>query len=92
MPDGEVTPPDLFKYAGLHAPNLRLARFDGGWDTTQAQFAAVAGLPGGLREVLDVSEALAEDAGVPLDVLTAFVDGDTRGDVLCDGDCGRPPE
>jgi hypothetical protein len=119
LPDGEVTVPDMFKYAGLHAPDLRLARFDHGWDETQAEAAAIAGLPGGVREVLDVNEALSEDAGVRLDVyiaagtehtildqsemyslitdgvafidwLTAFVDGEAPGDVICDGDCGQP--
>lgn len=121
LPDGEVTPPDLFKYAGLHAPDLRLARFDFAWDDEQVAFAAVAGLPGGMREVLDANEALSEDAGVRLDVyvaagtehtilarkemyslvtddvlfidwLTAFVDGEALGDVICDGACGRPAE
>jgi hypothetical protein len=121
LPDGEVTPPDLFKYAGLHAPSLRLARFDHGWDDLQAESAAVAGLSGGVREVLDVNESLSEDAGVDLDVyvaagtehsildrnemyslvtdgvpfidwLTSFVDGEAPGDVICDGDCGRPAE
>jgi len=119
LPDGEVTIPDWFKYPGLHAPNLRLARFDHAWDEVQYFYAALAGLDGGMREVLDVNEALSEDAGVPLDVyiaagtdhtilgadelysletdgvlfidwLTTFVDGEVPGDVVCEGDCGKP--
>jgi hypothetical protein len=63
--------PDMFAYAGLHAPGVRMARYDNSWDETQAFFARFAGLDGGLPTVLDANEAISEDVGVDLDVYLA---------------------
>jgi hypothetical protein len=63
--------PDLFRFAGQHAPDLRLARYDNAWDEVQVSFSAMAGLDGGLLEVLEVNEANTEAAGVDLPVYVA---------------------
>lgn len=69
--------PDLFRFAGLHDPDIRMARFDNAFDNVQESFSALAGLDGGLLEVLEVNEALAEDAGVDLSVYVAPGDDHT---------------
>ena len=74
---GEFGIPDLFRIAGTHNPSIRMARYDNAWDDVQELFSALAGLDGGLREVLDVNEALSEDAGVPIDVYIAPGDDHT---------------
>lgn len=63
--------PDLFRFAGAHDPDLRMARFDNAFDNVQVSFSAMAGLDGGLLEVLDFNEALVEDDGVDLQVYVA---------------------
>jgi hypothetical protein len=67
----EVGISDLFTYAGLHDPSIRMARVDSAFDDVQAIFSSLAGLEGGTVELLDANEARTEAAGVPLDVYVA---------------------
>ncbi|MEM7140803.1 MAG: pectin acetylesterase-family hydrolase [Actinomycetota bacterium] len=69
--------PDLFRFAGVHDPDIRMARFDNAFDEVQESFSALAGLDGGLLEVLDVNEALVEADGVDLDIYVAPGEGHT---------------
>jgi hypothetical protein len=71
VPIEQIGVPDLFTYAGLHDPTIRMARYDNAFDAVQEIFASLANLVGGLPTVLDANEAATESAGVPLDVFVA---------------------
>jgi hypothetical protein len=77
VPPEEYGIPDLYRFAGNHAPEIRMARFDNAFDGVQVSFSAMAGLEGGLLEVLDFNETLTEDNGVDLDVYVAPGDDHT---------------
>ncbi len=70
--------PDLFLYAGTHAPEVRMARYDNAFDEVQREFSAMAGVgEAGLPAVLEQNEALVEDGGVDLSVYIAPGDDHT---------------
>jgi hypothetical protein len=87
MPDWEVNeglttrdwgPPRFWIQAGLHNPEVVLARFDYAYDQEAAQSAESLGLdPSELLAVIDANEAAIEDAGVVLHSYTA--PGDEHG-------------
>lgn len=57
--------PDLYRYAGLHAPDITFARFDYADDEAQAFYASLVGIPSDeLLELMDRNEAGIEAAGV----------------------------
>lgn len=59
--------PGMYVYAGTHAPNVRFGRFDYAFDETQSSFSALAGVPADqLVTLIDGTEQMAEDAGVPV--------------------------
>lgn len=59
--------PALFVQAGLHAPEVRMARFDNAYDDVQAEFSRLSKIGGGdQREVTLGNEAGIEAAGVPI--------------------------
>ncbi len=76
VPDWEVneglTPedwsiPGLFVQAGLHDPEIRMARYDNAWDEVQQQFTSLSGLSSDdLPDLLTGNEAQIEAAGVPV--------------------------
>lgn len=70
--------PGLYRQTGLHAPNVRLARFDYAFDGVQAFFGGLAGIAADeLVTLIDDTEALAESSGVELSVYVAPGDGHT---------------
>jgi hypothetical protein len=81
MPDWEVNrgltpsdwgPPRFWIQAGLHDPDIVLARFDYAYDREAAVGAASLGLdPSELMSVIDANEAAIEKAGVVLHSYTA---------------------
>jgi Pectinacetylesterase len=85
MPDWEVNqglterdwgPLRFWIQAGLHDPDIVMARFDWAYDPNAAESAESIGVdPSKLREVLDANEAAIEDAGVVLHSYTAPGDG-----------------
>jgi hypothetical protein len=87
MPDWEVNegltardwgPTQFWIQAGLHDPDIVLARFDYAYDQEAAQSAESLGLdPSELLAVIDANEAAIEDAGVVLHSYTA--PGDDHG-------------
>jgi Pectinacetylesterase len=87
LPDWEVNqgltardlgPPRLWIQAGLHDPDIVLARFDFAYDAEAAEGAELFGLdPSDLLAVIDANEAAIEDAGVVLHSYTAPGDGHT---------------
>ena len=59
--------PDLMVQAGLHDPDLRMARYDTAYDEVQADFSELAGFGGDdLKVVITDNEAYIEDGGVPV--------------------------
>jgi hypothetical protein len=59
--------PGFFVQTGLHAPEVRMARYDNAYDETQQQFSQLSGIGSGdVLTVLDSTEADIEAAGVPL--------------------------
>ena len=57
--------PELFVRAGQHAPQVRFARYDNAFDSTQEFFATLAGFDASnMDELMDQNEALIEAAGV----------------------------
>lgn len=59
--------PGLFVQAGLHDPQIRMARYDNAWDEVQQQFTSLAGLSvDDLPDLLTGNEAQIEAAGVPV--------------------------
>lgn len=59
--------PELYVYAGRHAPNVRFARFDHAYDSVQATFGALAGVAADeLVALIDETEAQIEAAGPQL--------------------------
>ena len=87
MPDWEVNegltardwgPPRFWIQAGLHDPDIVLARFDYAYDQEAAQSAESLGLdPSELLAAIDANETAIEDAGVVLHSFTA--PGDDHG-------------
>jgi Pectinacetylesterase len=85
MPDWEVNegltardwgPLRFWIQAGLHAPDIVMARFDWAYDPNAAESAESIGVdPSKLLELLDANEATIEDAGVVLHSYTAPGDG-----------------
>jgi hypothetical protein len=81
MPDWEVNegltardwgPPRFWVQAGLHDPEIVLARFDYAYDQAAAEGAELLGLdPSNLLAVIDANEAAIEKAGVVLHSYTA---------------------
>ena len=81
MPDWKVNrgltardwgPPRFWIQAGLHDPDIVLARFDYAYDSEAAKGAASIGLdPSQLLSVIDANEATIEKAGVVLHSYTA---------------------
>ncbi|MEM9203767.1 MAG: pectin acetylesterase-family hydrolase [Actinomycetota bacterium] len=64
--------PDLYVYAGTEYPQIRWGRFDHAFDGVQTDFSALAGLEdSSVKAVLDINEALVEDAGIDLPVYIA---------------------
>ena len=59
--------PEQFIYSGHHAPHVRFGRFDHAFDQVQAQYGALAGVPGDeLVTLIDANEQQIENAGVQL--------------------------
>ena len=57
--------PELFVRAGQHAPQVRFARYDNAFDSTQEFFATLAGFDASsMDELMDQNEAMIEAAGV----------------------------
>jgi Pectinacetylesterase len=85
MPDWEVNegmtardwgPPRFWIQAGLHDPDIVLARFDYAYDREAARSADVTGVDQANQlAVIDANEAAIEDAGVDLRSYTAPGDG-----------------
>jgi hypothetical protein len=85
MPDWEVNegltardwgPPRFWIQAGLHDPEIVLARFDFAYDAEAAEEAELFGLdPSELLASIDANEAAIEEAGVVLHSYTAPGDG-----------------
>jgi Pectinacetylesterase len=85
MPDWDVNegltardwgPPRFWIQAGLHDPDIVLARFDYAYDREAAGGAQVTGVdPSDQLAVIDANEAAIEDAGVVLHSYTAPGDG-----------------
>jgi Pectinacetylesterase len=81
MPDWEVNDgltardwgaPRFWVQAGLHDPEIVLARYDYAYDTSAAEGAETLGLePSSLLAAIDANEAAIEDAGVVLHSYTA---------------------
>jgi Pectinacetylesterase len=81
MPDWEVNegltagdwdPPQLWIQAGLHNPDIVMARFDFAYDTSAVESAEVEGQdPSTLLSTIDANEAAIEAAGVNLHSYTA---------------------
>ena len=81
MPDWEVNkgltardwgPPRFWIQAGLHNPEIVMARFDYAYDSSAAEGAETLGLdPSELLAVIDANEAAIEEAGVVLHSYTA---------------------
>lgn len=63
--------PDLFVLAGRHDPDIVFGRYDNAYDQVQRSFSALAGITGGLPEMLDLNEQRIEGAGVDLSVYVA---------------------
>jgi hypothetical protein len=62
----------LYSQAGLHAPDVILARFDYAYDEAQANYAALAGIDAAdLVEQIDATETQIEAAGVALSTYVA---------------------
>lgn len=58
---------DLFVQAGLHAPDVRFARYDNAYDDVQSSFSELAGFAGDdLKTTIQANEAYIEDGGVPV--------------------------
>ncbi len=58
---------DLFVQAGLHAPDVRFARYDNAYDDVQSSFSELAGFAGDdLKDTIQANEAYIEDGGVPV--------------------------
>jgi hypothetical protein len=85
MPDWKVNeglrardwgPPRFWIQAGLHDPEIVLARFDYAYDKEAAQGAELLGLnPSDLLATIDANEAAIEKAGIVLHSFTAPGDG-----------------
>jgi len=59
--------PGLFVQAGLHAPDIRFARYDTAYDEVQQEFSSLAGIGGDdLLTTIQGNEAQIEEAGVPI--------------------------
>ncbi len=59
--------PGLFTQAGLHDPDIRMARFDNAYDNVQQSFAAMAAFDtDDLLTVIQANEAAIEADGVPV--------------------------
>ena len=77
-PPEEFGIPDIFAFAGKHAPRITMARYDNAYDEVQRVFVDLAGIgDGGLPELLAANERLVEDAGVDLSVYVAPGDDHT---------------
>jgi Pectinacetylesterase len=93
MPDWEVNArltardwsiPRFWIQAGMHDPEIVLARFDHAYDDVQTSFMELAGLePSNLVASIDANEAAIEDAGVIQHSYTA--PGDDHG-IVVDGE------
>jgi hypothetical protein len=59
--------PGLVELAGLHNPDIRMARYDNAFDEVQQGFSRLSGIgDGDVLTVIDANEANAEEAGVPV--------------------------
>jgi acetyl esterase/lipase len=59
--------PGLFTQSGLHAPDVRMARYDNAYDDVQRQFSLLSGISGGdVLTVIQASEENIEASGVPI--------------------------
>ena len=59
--------PEMFIQAGLHNPNIRFARFDNAFDSTQLSFAELAGFDASnMDQLIRSNEVTIEAAGVPV--------------------------
>ena len=57
--------PDLYRYAGRHAPEVTFSRFDFAYDETQAYYGSLVGVPSdGLLALIEQNEADIEADGV----------------------------
>ena len=57
--------PEMFIQAGLHDPDIRFARFDNAFDSTQLSFAELAGFDAGnMDQLIRSNEVRIEEAGV----------------------------
>jgi hypothetical protein len=66
------TLPGLFVQSGKHDPDIVFGRHDFAYDSTQARFAALAGIPADdLVSLIDSNEQLVEDGGVDLHTYVA---------------------
>ncbi len=64
--------PDLYRYAGQHAPDTTFARFDFAYDEAQSFYAGLVGVaPDDLLALIDQNEAAIESAGVDIASYTA---------------------
>lgn len=70
--------PDLYRFAGQHAPGITFAKFDYAFDGTQAAFARLAGVPpDDLLMLIEANEAAIEEAGVAVASYIAPGEGHT---------------
>ena len=59
--------PGLFTQAGLHDPDIAMARFDNAYDETQQEFSELASLSDGdLKDIIVFNEGMIEASGVPI--------------------------
>ena len=57
--------PELFIYAGRHAPRIRFARFDNAFDAIQQSYLTLAGFDAGdIQRLMEQNESMIERAGV----------------------------
>jgi len=67
IPAEEWSIPGFFTQAGLHAPELRMARYDYAYDDVQRQFSQLSGIgEGDVLGVIEATEADIEASGVPI--------------------------
>jgi hypothetical protein len=78
MTPEEWSIPGLYVQTGLHAPQVRLARYDFAYDRVQQQFSSLAGVGGDdLLKEIDGNDAMIRDAGITFHTYTAAGDGHT---------------
>ncbi|MDE0066763.1 MAG: pectin acetylesterase-family hydrolase [Acidimicrobiaceae bacterium] len=70
--------PEMFIQAGLHDPDIRFARFDNAFDSTQLRYAELAGFDASnMDQLIRSNEARIEEAGVTVSSYLAPGEGHT---------------